>query len=184
MQSPTRIVAGLALHWIDLAALILIVVLAERRALSSIGLRPPGWWTIPLGIVAAAIILVVAGLLTRVLKLGADARYVAYLQSLPVALRVVQVVTAGVFEETLYRGYALERLVPLCGSAWAAGAITLVLFVLMHVPAVCWAHLAPVAIVGALVTLLYLWRRDLMTNIVAHATIDGFGLLIVPLMHH
>jgi membrane protease YdiL (CAAX protease family) len=49
------------------------------------------------------------------------------------------VVTAGVFEETLYRGYALERLSSLWGSQWLAATATLALFTLMHAPAVGWA---------------------------------------------
>ena len=60
---------------------------------------------------------------------------------------MVAVITAGVFEETAFRGYALERLAPY---------------------------------VGGLVTLLYLWRRDLLLNMIAHSTIDAIGLIVVP----
>jgi membrane protease YdiL (CAAX protease family) len=184
VQSPARIEAGLLLHWINLAALILVVMLAERRPLASIGLRKLRWWTIPLAVVAAVIIIVVSSALTQAFRLSADQVYATRLQSLPIVFRVLLAVTAGVFEETLYRGYALERLAALCGSAPAAAALSLTLFVLMHVPAVGWGHLAPVAIVGTLITLLYLWRRDLVTNIVAHIIIDGVGLLLSPMLHH
>ena len=70
------------------------------------------------------------------------------------------------------------------GSKWLAAAATLVLFTLMHVPAVGWAHLLTVGIVGGLVTMLYLWRRNLLVNVVAHATIDAVGLLVAPLLTH
>ena len=69
-------------------------------------------------------------------------------------------------------------------SKWAAAAITVALFTLAHIPAVGLAHLLPVFIVSVLITLLYLWRRDLMVNIVAHTTIDGVALLLIPVLRH
>ena len=93
---------------------------------------------------------------------------------------MVAVITAGVFEETAFRGYALERLAPYVGGRWAAATLTLVLFALAHASAVGTAHLPPILIVGGLVTLLYLWRRDLLLNMIAHSTIDAIGLIVVP----
>jgi len=61
-------------------------------------------------------------------------------------------------------------------------------FTLAHIPARLLlnrdAKLLPVFIVSVFVTLLYLWRRDLVINVVAHATIDGVGLLLAPLLGH
>jgi uncharacterized protein len=184
VQSPARTALSLGLHWINFAAVIFIVTRAEQRSVTSIGLRAFRWWTIPLGLAAGVLITVLAGFLARILRLSADTAYVGYLQSLPFTVRVLLGVTAGVFEETLYRGYALERLSSMLRSKWLAALATLVLFTVMHVPAVGWAHLLPVAIVGSLVTLLYLWRRDLLVNVVTHMTIDAFGLLIAPLLGH
>ncbi len=181
-QSPGLVMLGVAIHWLNFAVLIAIVLLAERQPLASIGVRRPGWWTIPLGLVAGVAITVLSAVLVHALKLSADAQFAATMQSLPLALRVLLVVTAGVFEETLYRGYAIERLASLTGSKWFAGAVTLGVFTLMHVPAVGWAHVLPVGIVGLLVTLLYLWRRSLVLNVVAHATVDAIALLLVPMM--
>ncbi|MGH9522689.1 MAG: CPBP family glutamic-type intramembrane protease, partial [Terriglobales bacterium] len=66
------------------------------------------------------------------------------------------------------------------GGKWVAAALTLVLFTLAHASAVGVRQLAPIVLVSGLVTLLYLWRRDLLLNMVAHATIDAIGLLVVP----
>src|SRR5579862_5459428 len=178
VQSPTRILVATALHWVNFAAVLFIVVAAERRPLASIGVRPYRWWILPLGVVAGAFIAVSSSFLAEFFGLTADKLYATYLQSLSLAMRVLLVITAGVFEETLYRGYALERISILVGSRWLAGAITLLLFTVMHAPAVGWEHLLPVALVGCLVTLLYLWRGDLVLNIVAHTTVDGVGLLL------
>ena len=180
-QSDARVVSGLAIHWVTLAGLIAVIVFWERLPLASIGLRPVRWWTIPAGLLAGVAITFLSGALVTALRFGSDTQYAAYLQSLPFMLRLGLVVTAGVFEEVLYRGYAIERLTTICQSQWAAAIITVAFFILAHLPVIGFAHLLPVAVVSIFVTLLYLWRRDLILNMVAHATIDGIALLIVPL---
>ena len=129
---------------------------------------------------AGIIIAIVSGLIAQGLRLRSDKHFVGFLQSLPLMVRVILVITAGVYEETLYRGYAIERLSRYFGGKWVAAVITVALFTCAHASAVGASQLAPIAIVAALVTLLYLWQRDLLLNMVAHATIDAFGLLIVP----
>jgi membrane protease YdiL (CAAX protease family) len=180
--TPSRalVAVGLAIHWATFALLLVIVMLWEREPLASIGWRSPRWFTLPLGIVVGVAIAIVSGFVSKRLGLKSDTHFVAFLQSLPLVLRVALVITAGVFEETLYRGYGLERLAKYFGGKWVAAALTLVLFTFAHVSAVGVAQLAPIVIVSALVTLLYLWRRDLLLNMVAHATIDAIGLLVVP----
>jgi membrane protease YdiL (CAAX protease family) len=183
-QTSARVAWGIVVHWTNLAALIAVVILLERQRLSSIGLRPLHWWTIPLGLLAGLAIIPHSGVLVNAAGASGDTHFVAFLQSLPFTTRLLLVVTAGIFEETLYRGYALERLASLFGNKWAAAAVTVTLFTSAHIPAVGLAHLLPVFIVSVLVTLLYLWRRDLVVNVIAHATIDGVGLLVMPILAH
>jgi membrane protease YdiL (CAAX protease family) len=183
-QSQARVVAGLVIHWINFAALIAIVGFAERQPLASIGLKPIRWWTIPAGLVAGVAITILSGALVSAFRLSSDMQFATYLQSLPFILRLLLVVTAGVFEETLYRGYALERLAMIWGSKWVAAVVTVALFTLAHLPVVGVDQLLPIAIVTVFVTLLYLWRRDLILNMVAHATIDAIGLLVAPIAGH
>ncbi len=183
-QTGARIAWGIVVHWINFAAVIAVVILLERQRLNSIGLRRLHWWTIPLGVVAGLAIIPISALVSKALGASADARFAAFLQALPFTTRVLLVLTAGVFEETLFRGYALERLASAFKSEWAAAAVTVVIFTLAHVPAVGLTHLLPVFIASVLITLLYLWRRDLVVNIVAHLTIDGVGLLLIPVLSH
>ena len=183
-QSPARIGWGMVIHWINLAAVVLVVLRAERRPLTSIGLRRLAWWTIPLGLIAGVLATVIAGMLVKALNLGADPSFAFLLLSLPFATRLLVVITAGVFEETLYRGYAFERLATRLNSKWAAAGVTLLMFTLGHIPAVGLDHLVPVLIVSTLITLLYLWRRDLVVNMIAHATVDGIALLLGPALGH
>jgi uncharacterized protein len=182
--SPLRMEIGLAVHWTNLAILLAIVMLWERRPLSSIGLQPVRWWTVPAGLIGGVAIMILGGILVSVSGLHADSGFVGELQTLPVLLQIFIALTAGIFEETLYRGYATERLATLWGNKWLAGASTVVLFTLAHLPVAGMAHILPVGIISVLVTLLYLWRRDLVLNIVAHATIDTLGLLLRPITNH
>jgi uncharacterized protein len=183
-QSQARVVSGLVIHWVNFAAMIAIVVFGERRSLASIGLRPIRWWTIPAGLLAGVVITLLSGALVSALRLSSDVQFASYLQSLPFVTRLLLALTAGVFEETLYRGYALERLTMIWGNKWAAAVVTVALFTFAHLPVVGIAHLLPVGIVSVFVTLLYLWRRDLILNIAAHATIDAIGLLVAPIIGH
>jgi membrane protease YdiL (CAAX protease family) len=178
--SSALIAAGLLIHWATLALLLAIVLRWEGEPLQSIGWRSPRWSTLPIGIVAGVLIAMVSGFVSQGLRLRADTHFLAFLQTLPFMVRVLLVITAGVFEETMYRGYGIERLSKYFGGKWVAAVITLALFSYAHASAVGAAQLAPIVVVAGLVTLLYLWRRDLLLNMVAHATIDAFGLLVIP----
>ena len=180
--SPSRVVCGMVFHWVNFAVLIAIVVSFERRPLASIGLLPLRWWTIPAGMLGGVAIALFSGTLVSALRLSAETPSATYFMSLPFWMRLALVITAGVFEETLYRGYAIERLTTLWGSKWAACLATVALFTLAHLPGADWSALLPIGIVALLVTLLYLWRRDLVLNIIAHATIDAMGLLLNPVL--
>jgi uncharacterized protein len=178
--STERVGWGLIVHWLIFATIVAWVVLVEHRNLGSIGVRPIRWWTVPAGVIVGTVILGISGVLIGVLHLSSGTQLATYLLSLPLPTRVMLVVTAGVWEETAYRGYALERLASLFGSKWLAGGVTVLCFVFAHVPAVGVNHILPVLVVSIFVTLLYLWRRDLVLNMVAHATIDAISILVVP----
>ena len=177
--SSTRLAWGVVAHWCLFAIILAWVRRRERQSLASIGVRPFRWWTVPLGVVSGAAILCVTGVLIHVLHLSSDSSFASYLLSQPWPTRLLMSITAGVFEETAYRGYALERLTSILGNKWLAGAITVLCFAFAHIPSVG-LHIVPILIISSFVTLLYLWRRDLVLNMVAHATVDTLSLLILP----
>jgi CAAX protease family protein len=178
--SPELIAIGLVIHWVTFVALLGIVLYWERAPLRSIGWRDPRWSTLLYGIAAGVIIALVSGFLSQALGLRSDKHFLAFLLSQSLVVRVLLVITAGVFEETMYRGYAIERLSGAYGGKYVAAAVSLALFTLAHAWAVGAAALLPILLVGGLVTMLYLWRRDLLLNMLAHTTIDAMGLLVIP----
>ncbi len=174
----------LQLLYCALAGSILWVVLrVERLPLQSIGLRRPTWLTLLWGVALALATLYVLPLITRPLvnALGAEGfeAGVQRLARLPTWFRIVVGVAGGAVEETLYRGYAIERLTAITGRRWLGATIATVAFVLAHVPAWGLAYTLGANLpFGVVMTLFYLWRRDLLANILAHST----GLVVALLI--
>ncbi len=167
--------------WTLVAAVLLYVTRVERRPLSSIGFRPFGFREI--GIAVAAGVLTVAGLAAIYLVIFPafhvnEAAQINTLLATPLWWRLISVVRAGVGEEVLYRGYAMERLQELTGSRAMAALVSCAIFALAHVGPWGWAHLFIAGFGGAVFTVLYLWRRNLWINIVAHTLVDGVAVLL------
>jgi len=76
-----------------------------------------------------------------------------------------------VVEEFFYRGYPIERLQALGLNRYWAAAIPLVIFALGH-----WtggaANIAIALALGAILAGFYLWRRDLIANMIGHFAVD------------
>jgi uncharacterized protein len=175
--------------WVIFFLVILLYVLfIERRPLSTIGFRRPKLWELLVGIAAPLAIIVGDAVISTIearLHLAVKPQ-IAQLFALPFWFRVFVTFRAAVVEETAFRGYGFERLVDLTGSKWLAAAVTFVLFSVAHYSGGGLA-LALVAAWGGLVlTVLYLWRRNIWVTIITHWLTDAVGLLLIPAMgmHH
>jgi len=85
---------------------------------------------------------------------------------------VFAAMTAGIAEETLFRGYAFERVAELTGS-YAAGRLHHNRLVRAdHLRLWGWGPVVAFMVSGGALTLFYAWREDLLANIVAHAIVD------------
>ena len=92
--------------------------------------------------------------------------------------RLASVIRAAVGEEILFRGYAIERGRELAGSRTAAAFLSWLVFTLAHIGPWGWGHLFIAGFGGLTFTLLYLWRRRLLVNVIAHFIVDGAGVLL------
>ena len=153
----------------------------ERLPLRSIGLRRPRWSTLMWGSMLWGVLLLlpfVTDPLLGVLGTTGLDEGIRKLAVLPVWFRVVLGLTGGAVEEVLYRGYAVERLIALTGRTWLGAAIPAVIFGLAHIPG--WGlgfALGADLPFGVVMTAFYVWRRDLLANILAHS-----GGLVVSLV--
>ena len=176
LPEPRSLTLSLAIQglYCGLVPLILwIVRRGERLPLDSIGLRRPDRYTLPtaslLWVAIALLPLVTQPLVDAAGREGVD-RGVRHLLALPVWFRVLVGATGGIVEETLYRGYAVERLAAITGRGWLGGAIAALLFGLVHAVSWGWGFaLAADLPFGIVMTAFYLWRRDLLANILVHS---------------
>ncbi len=90
---------------------------------------------------------------------------------------------AGVVEELFYRGYAIERLQALGLNRYLAAALPLAIFAVAHWTG-GWANIVIALALGAILSASYLWRRDLVANMIGHFLVDFVGNVLPRLFAH
>lgn len=171
-----------ALIWVCAAALLVLVRRGEGLPLRSIGIGTSRWWkSILWGLVLAVACGLVGLVLVHLTGYGHDQNPMAVaLEKLPLWLVTLIVIRAGVAEELFYRGYAIERLQALgLGRFWAAG-IPLLIFAVAHWTG-GWANILIALALGAVLAGFYLWRRDLIANMIGHFLVDFIGNVLAKL---
>ena len=163
--------------WMVGLVLIVIVKLGEGLPLSSIGLGTVRFWKSLLwGLLLGVVCLLVAGVLVALTHFtGGEAGKA--MGKLPVWLVSLIVVRAGVVEELCYRGYAIERLHALGLPRGLAAAVPLVIFGVGHWTG-GWANIVIALVLGAILALFFVWRRDLAANMIGHWFVDFVGNLV------
>lgn len=151
------------------------VRIVERRPLASLGVRPPTWSAALWGLATAVATLAGLAALLAILApapAGAKATQIDRLRAAPAWWLAISVVRAGVAEEVLFRGYALQRLREATGSPSLAAVATWAVFTLAHLGAWSWSHLWLAGWGGAVLTCAFVRRRDLAANVLAHVLVD------------
>lgn len=168
--------------WVLTFLLLAYILLVERRPLSSVGLSLPTWKSAVFGLIAA--IVMVAGMAAiymvvfPALGLSTNEATTASVKATPMWFRVMLILRAATFEEILYRGFVIERLTELTRLRWLAALISLTVFTFAHLSGWGWAHLMIAGFGGLILTALYLFRRDLASNMLAHFLTDAVGFLV------
>jgi membrane protease YdiL (CAAX protease family) len=174
------------LHDIALTALILFFLWTARDRFSAIGWTPRRLGReIALGAVLYPPLLAViaaVGWLARAAGLPPPSPPPAALvprSPAEIVLAAVLVIVVAVAEETIFRGYLLLRLRAVTHSTAAAVALSTLLFAAGHTYSGP-AGVVAVAVLGALLALIYLWRGSLVAPIVLHLVQDFLGLVLAP----
>lgn len=176
-----HLVAYEIIWWILTFSVLIYVRKVEARPLSSIGFRTLRAWDVPLGLAAGFLMLTgIAGIYYGLLPMLhlSEGQQVNQLLMTPLWWRIASVVRAGIGEEVLFRGYAIERGRELFGSMRIASTLSWLVFTVEHVSTWGWSHLIIAGFGGLLLTLLYVWRRSLWINIIAHVVVDGASVLL------
>lgn len=190
---PTRLVPGATLgdrlihevFWWAYAAIIMAwLCLVERKGLSTLGFRRPTWNTCVFGVLGgvASLALMIAHFALIAPLFHLDAAHAGavreQIMGTPLWYRVLMVTRAAVVEEILFRAYIMEKVRQLSGSWIAAALVSVVAFTYAHLSGWGLVHLIPVGATGLLFALMYVWRRDTPSNVIAHFIADGAGFLL------
>jgi CAAX protease family protein len=158
--------------------LLLFIHYVEKLPFTSIGIGTSVWWkSILWAIVTAAACFLAAGLIIHVTKFEGGPHAHDF-DKLPLWLVTLIVFRAGFVEELFYRGYAIERLKSLGWPQWAVAIVPLLIFAGMHSYGGAMNVLMAFTL-GAILTAFYLWRQDLVANMIAHFLVD-FIANVVP----
>jgi len=103
----------------------------------------------------------------------------AYLHERPLLL-IITAISAGIVEESIFRGYMLPRLHSLLNKQWAAVLIGAVLYAALHYTYGSWLNMLIPFLIGIIFGFYYLKYRSLAVLIVAHiCTLLILGVLPV-----
>ena len=169
--------------WVLAALCVVLAAIISPSGISTLGVRSVSIETLVLGVVTAVgtlVLFAVIGFIQRAMGLpNADIAMFARVTALAPLHKLLLVVTAGVTEEILYRGYAIGQGQVLFGSVWVAASLSLLVFTLAHLN---WraSHLISVAVAGGAVTVLFVLSRDLNACILAHTLVDGVAVALMP----
>ena len=181
MQDDLRIIA---IEWTVTLLIALYVFGFEHRTWADLSLRRIMRRDVLAMVAAIAVGSALAGIAGRFVQTPTTfPNLLRQLAALPITLRVALVCTAGICEEFLYRGFAIEEIGRLSGSRWLGAGISLLVFTLAHGGLYGWtsALIIPFAI-GTALTLLYMWRRNLPVCMLMHAGTDAWTLIVLPLV--
>lgn len=169
-----------SLIWLCAIVVLCIVRRGEGLPFTSIGIGTSTWWKSLLwGLLLAVICAAIAGVLVALTGYGHGPASEAF-SKLPLWLITLIVLRAGIVEELFYRGYAIERLQSLGLHRYLAAAIPLVIFSLGHWTG-GWANIVLALALGGVLTGFYLWRRDLVANMIGHFMVDFVGNVLPKL---
>ena len=182
---PSRVVIAIIEAWVVTVILLALILFWERQSLGSIGMRKMSGrdllWSIGGFIIGIASFLLTMPIINA-FGLESTSSGITQLAQVPVALRIAVVVTAGVTEEILFRGYPIERLSSLTGRLGLGALIAYVTFVLLHIPFWGIGGAIQIGVWSLIITLLYVKRRNLLACMLMHILNDAYAFILLPML--
>lgn len=186
LSASNFLVIGEAVFW-SCTAIVIVTTLARDRW-GALGFRRLSWTNMAISLLAAILLIGLTGLLLALAGQFApgpigNANRLKELAALPIAGRVLLLLRAGITEELIFRAHPIERWFSARGNGWYGAVIGLVIFSILHLPGWGVEHTLVVVLpIGGLLTILYMWRRDVVLNMVTHILIDAVPLIVLPLV--
>jgi membrane protease YdiL (CAAX protease family) len=171
----------ICVEWAVVLGLAAVAFWTQGRRPSWLGIKMSGWRDVLAMVAALAGTFVLGGVVHQFVAMPADWVDTRALSAVSLPLRIALVLTAGMAEEFMYRGFAIEELGELLGNRRIAALVSWGCFTIAHGGRYGFspALLLPGA-AGATLTILYLWRHNLPVCMSMHIIIDGVGIILVP----
>lgn len=182
-DSNGRLLAREAVVWCGTLVVLVWLTLVERLPLTSIGFRRPTWKSAIIGVLAAVILVAAQVIQFSIiiplfhLNTAAIMTRLASIMRTPYWYRILLVLRAAVSEEIIFRGYIIEKVRQLTGSTALAVIVSVAAFTYAHLSGWGPVQLISVSVGAVVLALLYVWRRDLPSNMFAHFLADAAGFL-------
>ena len=172
---------NIGVKWLVVAGLSIIAFRAQGRSPTEFGIRGVQWRDVLAAIGGVIVGIALSGVANRTVAMPPSVDDLQEIAAMSVGLRVALVVTAGICEEFIYRSFAIEELTFLTGKRWLSAVVAWAFFTVGHVRLydLSTALIVP-GTLGAVLTVLYLWRRNLASCVLMHATIDAAFIVILP----
>jgi CAAX protease family protein len=169
------------IEWIVTVLLAFIVFFLLKRAPGFFGLRVFRLRDLLAMFALFVATYLVMGVVTQFVSPQTSMLDLQRIAAVPFSMRLGLVFTAGICEEFMYRGFALEELADWTGSVRFGAFLSWLVFVAAHLGRYGFTSglLIP-AIAGGALTLFYLWRRNLPACMFMHALFDGVTIFLLP----
>lgn len=174
--------------WVIGLGVMIVVLCWENQSLTSIGLHrltmKEFLLSLWLGILLFILVPTLGMLMESVFDITTSTMAViTALAKYPIWLRALLAARAGFVEEILYRGYLIERLNHLTNRVWPGALLSIVIHTVIHIPPSGLGQtLGVVFPISAILTGLYVWKRNLALNITVHFLTDFLVLVLIPLL--
>ena len=182
----TYILISFGVFWVLALGMLFFTLKIEKLSLITIGWQRLSLkWifaAIGIGILLSLLVPVFTLLISMIIPSSQAGTIVEVTSSFSWWVIFLSVITAGITEEILFRGYPLERLLARFENKWVGACTCFGFFVAIHAAGWNFAHIVGVVIpLGIALTSLYLWRRNLMFVMIVHIMID-IPLVFMALM--
>jgi uncharacterized protein len=168
---------GFGVLWILALGLVGWTLLMEKQSILTIGWQSLSWkqavGAMAIGVLLSLLVPVFSFVVSFIVPASQTGSIDQVTSSFPWWVILLSVITAGITEEILFRGYPIERLLAGNINKWLSAGISLLFFVVLHAAGWNSAHLIGVVIpLGIALTGLYLWQRNLKFLMIVHVVID------------
>lgn len=178
LPSTVYAVVGFAVYWLIALGVLFFTWRKANGSLKAIGFRAITWKSavaaVGVGVILSLLVPVLTLLAAQLIPSSASGGIIGTAAEHPSWVILLSVLTAGVTEEIIFRGHLIERLVDVTNRPWSAALISVCAFTLPHLAGWNLTHVVGVVVpLGAVLTAIYMWKRNVLFVMIVHIVIDA-----------